>query len=132
MQVEYQFSQALIDPGLLPNLFLSDYVKKVFDLYPKVMGTYSTVQGDPELRETLSQHFRTHHRLQLSADELLITSGAQQAINLISGCCWVRWIRCWWSGLLIVWLWIFFAGRGLGWCRSRSPRRGMIWRRLRR
>lgn len=85
MQVEYQFSQALIDPGLLPNLYLSDYVKKVFDLYPKVMGTYSTVQGDPELRETLSQHFRTHHRLQLSADELLITSGAQQAINLISG-----------------------------------------------
>lgn len=26
--VTYQFSQALIDPGLLPNLFLSDYVKK--------------------------------------------------------------------------------------------------------
>lgn len=28
MPVTYQFSQALIDPGLLPNLFLSDYVKK--------------------------------------------------------------------------------------------------------
>lgn len=82
--VKYQFSQALIDPNLLPNLFLSDYVKKVFDLYPKVMGTYSTVQGDEELRETLSQHFRKHHRLQLLSEELLITSGAQQAINLIA------------------------------------------------
>lgn len=81
---KYQFSQALIDPNLLPNLYLSDYVKKVFDLYPKVMGTYSTVQGDEELRETLSQHFRDHHRLQLSSEELLITSGAQQAINLIA------------------------------------------------
>lgn len=81
---KYQFSQALIDPNLLPNLFLSDYVKKVFDLYPKVMGTYSSVQGDEELRETLSQHFRQHHRLQLSAAELLITSGAQQAINLVA------------------------------------------------
>ncbi|MRN51659.1 PLP-dependent aminotransferase family protein [Paenibacillus monticola] len=81
---KYQFSQALIDPNLLPNLFLSDYVKKVFDLYPKVMGTYSSVQGDEELRETLSQHFRQHHRLQLSAMELLITSGAQQAINLVA------------------------------------------------
>ncbi len=46
----YQFSQALIDPNLLPNLFLSDYVKKVFDIYPKLMGTYSTPQGDAELR----------------------------------------------------------------------------------
>lgn len=81
---KFQFSQALIDPNLLPNLYLSDYVKKVFDLYPKVMGTYSSVQGDEELRETLSRHFREHHRLQLSAEELLITSGAQQAINLIS------------------------------------------------
>ncbi|AIQ39578.1 PLP-dependent aminotransferase family protein [Paenibacillus sp. FSL R7-0297] len=83
--VTYQFSQALIDPGLLPNLFLSDYVKKVFDLYPKVMGTYSTVQGDEELRATLSSHFHDRYRLQLSARELLITSGAQQAINLIAG-----------------------------------------------
>jgi DNA-binding transcriptional MocR family regulator len=81
---KYQFSQALIDPNLLPNLYLSDYVKKVFDLYPKVMGTYSSVQGDEELRETLSRHFRQHHRLQLGPEELLITSGAQQAINLIA------------------------------------------------
>lgn len=83
--VKYQFSQALIDPNLLPNLFLSDYVKKVFDLYPKVMGTYSSVQGDEELRETLSRHFQEQHRLQLSPEELIITSGAQQAINLIAG-----------------------------------------------
>lgn len=81
---KYQFSQALIDPNLLPNLYLSDYVKKVFDLYPKVMGTYASIQGDDELRESLSQHFSEHHRLQLSPEELLITSGAQQAINLIA------------------------------------------------
>lgn len=81
---KFQFSQALIDPNLLPNVYLSDYVKKVFDLYPKVMGTYATVQGDDELRDSLSQHFKVHHRLQLSPEELLITSGAQQAINLIA------------------------------------------------
>lgn len=81
---KYQFSQSLIDPNLLPNMFLSDYVKKVFDMYPKVMGTYATVQGDDELRESLSQHFKEQHRLQLSSAELLITSGGQQAINLIA------------------------------------------------
>jgi DNA-binding transcriptional MocR family regulator len=84
IQVKYQFSQALINPNLLPNMYLSDYVKKVFDMYPKVMSTYAKVQGDDELRESLSQHFREHHRLQLSSQELLITSGAQQVINLIA------------------------------------------------
>ncbi|GKU76213.1 PLP-dependent aminotransferase family protein [Paenibacillus sp. L3-i20] len=81
---KYQFSQALIDPNLLPNIYLSDYVKKVFDLYPKVMGTYANIQGDDELRESLCQHYRENHRLQLSSDELLITTGAQQAISMIA------------------------------------------------
>lgn len=82
--VHFQFSQALIDPSLLPNLYLSDYVKKVFDLYPKLMGTYALVQGDEELREMLSQHFHNQMGIQLSAGEMLITSGAQQAIYLLA------------------------------------------------
>lgn len=45
VQATYQFSKALLDPNLLPNLYFSEYVKKVFDLYPKVLGTYSTTQG---------------------------------------------------------------------------------------
>lgn len=82
---EYQFSQALIDPNLLPNLYLSEYVKKVFDLYPKVMGTYADVQGDAELRTMLADSYRRSAGLQLSPEEVMITSGAQQAINLLAG-----------------------------------------------
>ncbi|MEB2279543.1 PLP-dependent aminotransferase family protein [Lysinibacillus xylanilyticus] len=82
--VSYNFSQALIDPNLLPNHYFSDYVKKVFDLYPKVLATYSTVQGDLELRETLTQYFINQYKTHLDADNLLITSGSQQAIHLIA------------------------------------------------
>lgn len=82
--VKYQFSQSLIDPNLLPNLYLSEYVKKVFDIYPKLMGTYSSVQGDEELREFLCQYMKRHHSIQLTASDLLITTGGQQAIDLIS------------------------------------------------
>lgn len=82
--VSYHFSQALIDPNLLPNHYFSDYVKEVFDLYPKVLATYSTVQGDLELRETLTQYFINQYKTHLSADDLLITSGSQQAIHLIA------------------------------------------------
>lgn len=80
----YQFSKALLDPNLLPNLYFSEYVKQVFDRYPKVLGTYSTTQGDEELREALCGYFTRHYRFYLSSEELLITSGSQQAIDLIS------------------------------------------------
>jgi GntR family transcriptional regulator of abcA and norABC len=80
----YQFSQAVIDPNLLPNLFLSEYVKKVFDIYPKLMGTYSTVQGDKELRQSLSHYMGNKHRVQLDASHILITTGSQQAIDLVA------------------------------------------------
>jgi len=82
--VAYQFSQALIDPNLLPNLFLSEYVKKVFDIYPKLMGSYSSVQGDIELRELLCRYIADKHKVQLSVNEIMITSGATQAIDLIA------------------------------------------------
>lgn len=82
--VQYQFSQAVIDPNLLPNHFLSDYVKKVFDLYPKVLSTYSTVQGDVELREGLATYFIKRYKTHLSHEDILITSGSQQALHIIS------------------------------------------------
>ncbi|MFS0838865.1 PLP-dependent aminotransferase family protein [Paenibacillus sp. 1P03SA] len=84
VQADYQFSKALLDPNLLPNLYLSEYVKKVFDLYPKVLGTYSTVQGDQELREALRDYFSKASRFFVSPDELLITSGSQEAIDLVA------------------------------------------------
>lgn len=84
LQVEYNFSQALIDPNLLPNHYLSDYVKKVFDLYPKVLATYANVKGDEELRETLADYFIKQYQTVITADNLLITSGSQQGIHLIA------------------------------------------------
>ena len=82
--VSYHFSQAVIDPNLLPNQYFSSYVKKVFDLYPKVLATYSTVQGDLELREALTRYFINQYKTHLNPDDLLITTGSQQAIHLIA------------------------------------------------
>jgi len=84
VEAEYQFSKAVLDPNLLPNRYLSEHVKKVFDLYPKVLGTYSTTQGDQELREALSRYCTDRYRFDLSKEEILITSGSQEAIDLIA------------------------------------------------
>ncbi len=84
VQATYQFSKALLDPNLLPNLYFSEYVKKVFDMYPKVLGTYATIQGDEELREALCRYFTDTHGFYLTSDELLITSGSQEAIDTVA------------------------------------------------
>lgn len=80
----YQFSQAIIDPNLLPNHYFSEYMKNVFDLYPKVLGSYSPLQGDEELRGALAEYFLQTENLYVSADEVLITTGAQQAIDFVA------------------------------------------------
>lgn len=82
--VTYQLAQALIDPNLLPNLFLSEHVKQVFDKYPKVMGTYGPVSGDEELREFLCDYIAKSLNIPLAANEVVITSGSQQAIDLLA------------------------------------------------
>lgn len=84
VSVRYQFSQSLIDPNLLPNLYLSQYVKRVFDIYPKLLSTYASVQGDEELRTVLCHYMVQRHNIQLHPDNLLITTGAQQAIDLLA------------------------------------------------
>lgn len=83
-QVDYQMSEALIDPALLPNAFLSNHVKQVFDMYPKVLSTYSSVSGDLELREEMARYFMEKQGIAIHPEELLITTGSQQAIDLIS------------------------------------------------
>ncbi|WP_348621883.1 PLP-dependent aminotransferase family protein [Paenibacillus polymyxa] len=83
VNTNFQFSKALIDPSLLPNRFWGELMMQVFEKHPKVAATYSAVQGDAELREAMAQHFSVDKHFALSPDEVLITSGAQQAIDLI-------------------------------------------------
>lgn len=58
-------------------------MRDLLDQYPRLLGTYSTIQGDLELRSALASHL-TKKNASISADEVLITSGAQQAIDVIS------------------------------------------------
>ncbi|WP_315370965.1 PLP-dependent aminotransferase family protein [Paenibacillus xylanexedens] len=84
LEAEYQFSKSLIDPSLLSNRYWGELMRDLLDQYPRLLGTYSTIQGDLELRSALASHLTKKERFYLSADEVLITSGAQQAIDVIS------------------------------------------------
>ncbi|OWR33024.1 GntR family transcriptional regulator [Saccharibacillus sp. O23] len=78
----YQFSQALIDPLLLPNTYLAEQAKQVFDRYPRVLGTYAPLRGDEELLEALRRYLSEACGVDIAESEVLVTGGAQEAIHL--------------------------------------------------
>lgn len=80
----YDFSQAILYPRLLPNPFLADEMHKLLDKNPMLLATYGPVQGDYELRVEIANYLNEHQKLVTDPSQLLITSGAQQGIDLIA------------------------------------------------
>ncbi|MCQ4086688.1 PLP-dependent aminotransferase family protein [Saccharibacillus sp. JS10] len=82
VECRYQFSQALIDPLLLPNSYLAEEAKHVFDLHPRVLGTYAPLQGDEELLNVMRRYMSETCGFVPEGQELLVTNGGQEAIHL--------------------------------------------------
>jgi len=71
-----------------PELFPAEMVAQAFAtaLHPTVVARalqYSTTEGDPELRALLAQRL-TGRGLAADADEILVTTGSQQALGLVA------------------------------------------------
>ena len=80
----YDFSQAILYPRLLPNPFLADEMHKILNKDQMILATYGPVQGDYELRVEIANYLNEHQKLVTDPSQLLITSGAQQGIDLIA------------------------------------------------
>ncbi|WP_242218622.1 PLP-dependent aminotransferase family protein [Bacillus cereus group sp. BfR-BA-01380] len=80
----YDFSQAILYPRLLPNPFLSYEMQKILDEDKMILATYGSVQGDEELRMEICKYLKGYQGLSVDPAHLLITSGAQQGIDLIA------------------------------------------------
>ncbi|WP_221568302.1 PLP-dependent aminotransferase family protein [Alkalihalobacillus sp. TS-13] len=81
---QYDFSKAVVSPGLLPSYFLAEQAKAIFDLHPMILTTYGPVEGDEELRKEVSAYLDNQLGYKPPLDEILITSGVQQAINVVA------------------------------------------------
>ncbi|TCJ81931.1 UNVERIFIED_ORG: GntR family transcriptional regulator [Bacillus cereus] len=80
----YDFSQAILYPRLLPNPFLADEMHKILNKDQMLLATYGPIQGDYELRVEIENYLKEHQQLLTDPSRLLITSGAQQGIDLIA------------------------------------------------
>ncbi|MEH7453963.1 PLP-dependent aminotransferase family protein [Gottfriedia acidiceleris] len=83
-QLKYDFSKAVVYPRLLPNKFLADEMQKLLRNDASILTTYGPVQGDIELRTEIIKHLYEFQKIRSKAENLIITSGVQQGIDLVA------------------------------------------------
>lgn len=70
-----------------PNLIDSEGIQKAAAAVLKEDGRtalqYSTTEGHPPLREWIADRYRTRYGLNVDADNILITNGSQQCLDLV-------------------------------------------------
>ncbi|MGG0175058.1 PLP-dependent aminotransferase family protein [Gottfriedia acidiceleris] len=82
--LKYDFSKAVVYPRLLPNKFLADEMQKLLRDDASILTTYGPVQGDIELRSEIIKHLFEFQKIRSKAENLIITSGVQQGIDLVA------------------------------------------------
>lgn len=77
------FAGGLPAPELFPQSELAAASERVF-AQPEATGAlqYGRSEGLPELREWISARYQKQHGLQISPEDILITSGSQQGLDL--------------------------------------------------
>ncbi|PTM56542.1 PLP-dependent aminotransferase family protein [Desmospora activa] len=78
-------SLSTVHPHLLPTQALADSVTRMIAADPEVLAQFGEIQGDTELRNYLAQYME-RERLQVSPEQILITNGSQQGIDLVARC----------------------------------------------
>lgn len=79
----YRLHVAMVDPDLLPNREICRNIHQLVTENPAIIANYGPFQGDAELRQALSVYFR-ERGIAAGAEEVLIASGSQQAIDLVA------------------------------------------------
>jgi len=79
----YRLHVAMMDPELLPNRDICRNIHQFVTEDPAIIANYGPFQGDAVLRQALAVYFR-ERGIAVGAEDLLITSGSQQGIDLVA------------------------------------------------
>ncbi|WP_066630813.1 PLP-dependent aminotransferase family protein [Clostridium magnum] len=80
---QIQMSFANIHGSLLPGEHISKHLSSFILKNPSILFEYGPVQGDSELRASMASYLKTKD-IALSEEEIVITNGSQQGINLVA------------------------------------------------
>ena len=74
----------LPNPISFPQDALSESMQRIVKDYGSKVFQYSLTAGLPELRRYIAQRYKAKHGLDITEDEIVITTGSQQALDLIA------------------------------------------------
>jgi len=77
------FAGGLPNRELFPVDALREATNKVFDMHGRDIFQYGNSEGYLGLREYIAERYRQKKNLNISVEEVLITSGSQQALDLL-------------------------------------------------
>jgi 2-aminoadipate transaminase len=77
------FAGGLPNPISFPEEKLQESVNRVIEQEGSKSFQYSTTEGLRPLREYIAQKYQQKHQLNVSADDILITTGSQQGLDLM-------------------------------------------------
>jgi GntR family transcriptional regulator/MocR family aminotransferase len=81
---EFNFRTGVPDPSLLPHQAWRRIVGRVLRANATAVSSYSDPSGLPELRETIARHVAVSRGVQASADDIIVTNGTQQALDMLT------------------------------------------------
>jgi DNA-binding transcriptional MocR family regulator len=84
-RMQTNLAVATIDPALLPQIELSKELERLLRETPDILTRYGPTQGDRELREEMELYHRARG-MDVTAEDILITNGTQQGIDLVARC----------------------------------------------
>jgi 2-aminoadipate transaminase len=76
------FAGGLPNPAFFPVKEVSDAAVKVLEKDGRSVLQYSNTEGYPPLREYISEYYRQRKNLKIPVEDIMITSGSQQATAL--------------------------------------------------
>ena len=78
------FSAGNPAPEAFPAKEIAEISQTILSETPIAALQYSITEGYTPLRETISSYMKSHHQIGREFDDIIVTSGAQQVMNLAS------------------------------------------------
>ncbi len=79
----YDFAVAYPDPDTLPLDGLADALRVALEREGRDLAYYPVAAGYPPLRELVADKLRRDRQMDVSADDIVLTSGSGEAINML-------------------------------------------------
>ena len=80
------FAGGLPDPDLFPHSQLAAASRAMFQESKESLLQYSHTEGNERLREWIATRYHNTHGLDIKAEEIIMTNGSQQALDLLGKC----------------------------------------------